>query len=311
MAAVKVMAVGDSLTEYHAYRAQFAARVAADKADVTMVGPKSDATGAHAGFSGRAIGAFNNANETSTINGQSVNTSMAGMLAAHQPDVVLLMVGTNNMNHGLGVRQSNPPRYPVGTASDFAIAAEYAEPLNGSYLNGVGSHFNQPTFGTTYLKGEVTKLVNTVLDSSPTRKLIMAKIPPVGTGGDASATDPYAPGNPTRTLKAFNDSAVERIKEYNSYLDQVYDALPADKRARMRVIDNFTGVDRSYQVGSAATDFGPASRQAGDWVHPQPGAAAWTSMGDNFYTAYIQAAVPEPKAMGAMGGSVLLLLRRR
>ena len=56
MEAVKVMALGDSLTEYHAYRARFMALAAADNADVTMVGPKADKTGAHAGFSGRAIG---------------------------------------------------------------------------------------------------------------------------------------------------------------------------------------------------------------------------------------------------------------
>jgi hypothetical protein len=33
-------------------------------------------------------------------------------------------------------------------------------------------------------------------------------------------------------------------------------------------------------------------------------------MGDNFYSAYTQA-VPEPKALGMMGGSLLLLARRR
>jgi hypothetical protein len=289
MAAVKVMAVGDSLTESTAYRVRFAALAKADNADITMVGPKSDATGAHAGFSGRAIGAFNNPKETSTINGQVVNTSMSGMLAAYEPDVVLLMVGTNNMSHGLGVRQSDPPRYPTADGSNFAIAAEYAEPLNGSYINGVGARFKRPDFGTSYLKGEVATLVNTVLDSSPTRRLIMAKIPPVGTGGDASAIDPYSPGKPMRKLKEFNDNAVERIKEYNDYIDQIHKSLPPDKRARMQVIDNFTGVDRSYQVGSTPNDFGPASRQAGDWVHPQSGAAAWTRMGDNFYAGYKQA----------------------
>jgi hypothetical protein len=135
----------------------------------------------------------------------------------------------------------------------------------------------------------VESLVNTVLDSSPTRKLIMAKIPPVGVGGEGSAADPYAPGNPTRTLKEFNDNAVERIKEYNSYIDQVHKALPAAKRARMHVVDNFKGVDRSQQTGSMPTDFGPASRQLGDWVHPQQNAAAWTLMGDNFYNAYKKA----------------------
>lgn len=307
-AELKVMAVGDSLTEYNAYRARFTARAAADNAGVLMVGPKSDATGAHAGFSGRAIGAFNNPNETSTIKGQVVNTSVVGMLNAYQPDVVLLMVGTNNMHHGLGVPHAN--RYP-NNGGTTAIAAEHAEPLNGSYLNGVGAHFNDPSYGTTYLKGEVATLINTILGSSPTRKLIMAKIPPIGSGGDGSATDPCAPGNPSRTLKEFNDSAVERIKEYNSYIDQAYNALPADKRSRMRVIDNFTGVDRSYQIGSVMTDFGTATRQSGDWVHPQPGAAAWTMMGDNFYTAYGQAvAMPEPKAMAPVGGGILLLMRR-
>jgi hypothetical protein len=307
-AQTRVMAVGDSLTDINFYRARFAARAAADNASMVMVGPKSDSFGAHAGFSGRAIGPFNDPNQTSSINGQTVNTSMGGMLTSYNPDVVLLMIGTNNMSHGLGLPAANAANYPKSGST--VIGAEYATPLNGSYLNGLGSHFSNATYGTGYLKGEITSLVNTVLDSSATRKLVMAKIPPLGNGGAGSATDPYAAGSPTRTIKEFNDNAVERIKEYNAFIDEVHAALPAGKKSRMRVVDNFTNVDRSYQAGATLTDFGTATRQAGDWVHPQQNAAAWTLMGDQMYSGYVQV-VPEPGSLGLLAIGSLAALRRR
>jgi hypothetical protein len=308
-AQTRVMAVGDSLTDGNFYRARFVARAGADNASVAMVGPKSDAFGGHAGFSGRSIAPFNNPNQTSTINGQTVNTSMSGMLTNYNPDVVLLMIGTNDMRHGLGAGQGNPPNYPSNGTN--VIGAEYASPLNGSYLNGLGSHFNSPTYGTTHLKGNISTLVNTVLDSTATRKLVMAKIPPLGNGGAGSATDPYPADKPTRTIKEFNDNAVERIKEFNAYIDDVYAALPADKKSRMRVVDNFTNVDRSYQTSvSPLNDFGTAERQAGDWVHPQLGAPAWTLMGDQMYSGYTQV-VPEPTSLGFLAVGSFVALRRR
>jgi hypothetical protein len=160
VAAVKVMAVGDSLTEYNAYRARFAARATADNAGVTMVGPKPTCHGrARRLLRPRDRGVQQPQRDEHDQRQGGQTRAWRACSRPTSPDVVLLMVGTNNMNHGLGWPHAN--RYPNngGTA---AIAARVRERLNGfaSQRRRVRTS-NNPTFGTTYLKGEVAKIVNT------------------------------------------------------------------------------------------------------------------------------------------------------
>jgi hypothetical protein len=212
----------------------------------------------------------------------------------HLPDVVLLQVGTNNMNHGLGIGMPEAKHYP--NDGQRAQAAEVAAPLNESHLNGLGSRWGDSTYGTGYLKSQVAARIGSVLDCDavPNARLVIAKIPPVGFGSEAVAQ--------LAGEADCNAAAVARIAEFNAYIDQLHAALPPARRARVVVIDNFTGVHRTYGEAKDGNDFGPAESQAQDWVHPKPDANAWRLMGDNFYRGCAQAIDhqrPSPVPAGA------------
>lgn len=275
---VRVMAVGDSLTAVRYYRERFIAAALADRRTIQMVGPLED-TGfeygndpllnRHAGFSGRQIGAFNDAASAE---------SLPSLVSTHRPDVVLLQVGTNNMNHGLGIGMPEAQHYPNAGAS--ALAAEFAQPRDGSYLDGLGARWGNPAYGNGYLRGELDRLVQGVLRNpgAPRARLVIAKIPPIGEGALSH--------NPGPDGRDCNDNAVARIEEFNGYIDDLVAALATEERERVRVVDNFAGVTRGYGDAGQGFNFGPAEAQARDWVHPQPDAPAWRTMGDNFYAGF-------------------------
>jgi lysophospholipase L1-like esterase len=94
---IKIMPLGDSITQgqntsYGSYRKQLYSLLTARGVAVDFVGPLSDGTFAdpdHAGFTGEGI---------NSIWGRV----LAGILTTYTPDLILLLIGTNDVWHGSG-----------------------------------------------------------------------------------------------------------------------------------------------------------------------------------------------------------------
>ncbi len=247
-----LLTVGDSLTDLNKYQTRLVELLVADGHQVVRVGSRGPDDARHEGYSGWRI--------------NQINDEIVGWLDATQPNVVTVQIGTNNMNHGLGLSGGN---YPTD-ADGRAVAAQFAEPIDGSYLNGVGSTWNDPTYGTVYLTNQINTLLDAILDHASSPQLAVALIPPIGKGHP--------------DYHANNDNCVARIEEYNDLLRAAV-AARAQAGKPVAIADNYTGIKRAYGTVPDESDFGDSNRQSSDWVHPHLDAAAWNRMGEGFHAA--------------------------
>jgi hypothetical protein len=211
---------------------------------VTFVGSQGEGEKKHQGHSGWSIG--------------QIEDGVIKYMTDADPDVVLLQIGVNNMNHGLGVKGKNYPPYEEG------VQAEGAQ--KGATLDEVGKSWGDGTYGSGYLTQRVSGLLDKILSHPSAPALVVAKIPGIGLG------------NPK--WKANNDDADARIKEFNAILEAAVRARQA-KGFQVETVDNYALGNRAYGNGPEFT-WGSEEQQSGDWVHPRPDAWAWQGMATNF-----------------------------
>jgi hypothetical protein len=168
--------------------------------------------------------------------------------------VVLLQIGVNNMNHGLGLKGKDYPPY------QDAVQAQGAK--KGRTLNGLGASWGDASYGSGYLTARVNGLLDKILTHPHAPLLVVAKIPGIGLG------------NPL--WKAENDDCNARIREFNAILETAVKARRA-KGLKVEIVDNYALGNRAYGSGPEFT-WGNETQQSGDWVHPRPDAAAWKGM---------------------------------
>ena len=174
------------------------------------------------------------------------------------PDVVLLQIGVNNMNHGLGLKGKDYPPYQEGVQAQGA--------KKGKTLDGLGAGWGDATYGSGYLTARVNGLLDKILTHPSAPLLVVAKIPGIGLG------------NPL--WKAENDDCDVRIREFNTILETAVKVRKA-KGMKVEIVDNYALGNRAYGNGPQFT-WGNEAQQSGDWVHPRSESAAWKGMATNF-----------------------------
>lgn len=212
--AYKIMAVGDSITAMNKYQPVLSGLLVAGGytsagSTVTFVGPNGSDPYRHAGFSGRGIEYLVD-DGTNNIDNLMDTHFGAGAPPASTQNVVMLMMGINNMNHGLGISGAQAANFPVDGGGN-ALAAQYAAPLGGSYLNGLGQSWGNNTHGTVWLQGKVGAVIDMILAHPSQPILVIAKIPPVGKGSSAAYGD--LSKCPTGLLSDNNDNCALRVAE--------------------------------------------------------------------------------------------------
>jgi hypothetical protein len=246
---LRILTVGDSLTAIFRYQRTLRDRLKTDGRNAVFVGSQGAGDDKHEGHSGWQIG--------------QLEDNLVQWLDDAKPNVVLLQIGTNNMNHGLGLKGKAYPPY------EEEAAAQAAQP--GATLDAVGATWGDKTYGTTYLKERIDGVLDKILAHSSKPLLVVAQIPPIGRGNAKYQKE--------------NDQCVTRIQEYNSMLKN---AVEVRRKAgkTIELVDNFSGANRDYGTTPKHT-WGDEKSQSSDWVHPRPNAEAWSQMGDNFFRALI------------------------
>ncbi len=241
---LRVLTLGDSITAIFRYQPFLREALQKEGVDVVFVGSEGTGEKKHEGHSGWSIGAL----EDKTV----------GYLTDSAPDVVLLQIGVNNMNHGLGLKGKDYPPYQEGVQAQGA--------KKGRTLDGLGAGWGDATYGSGYLTARVNGLLDKILTHPRAPRLVVAKVPGIGLG------------NPR--WRAENDDCDARIREFNAILEAAVKARRAKGR-KVEIVDNYALGNRAYGNGPKFT-WGNETQQSGDWVHPRPDAAAWKGMAANF-----------------------------
>jgi hypothetical protein len=242
---LRIMTLGDSITAIFRYQKTLREKLKESGQTTVFVGSQGKDDDRHEGHSGWSIG--------------GIEDKLVGWLDESKPNVVLLQIGTNNMNHGLGVKGKDYPPYEEGVQAHAAMP--------GKTLDEAGAKWGDKTYGSKYLKERIDGVFDKILSHSGKPSLVVAQIPPIGRG------------NPKYQKE--NDDAVARIQEFNAMLKSaVEERRKAGKPVAL--VDNFSGLKRDYGTTPDHT-FGDEKSQSGDWVHPRPDALAWPQMGENFY----------------------------
>jgi len=166
--------------------------------------------------------------------------------------VVLVHIGINNMDHGLGQKGlAGAPLKPDG----WPLAAKLAErAASGSWLDALGPVEGLPR--SAWLRLRVEAFVDLVLAHPSRPRLVVAKLLPIAKGNSEH--------------QAHNDNCCERIKEWNALWATKIAGLSAPDAARVALVDCYTPAEakRGYGPVPATSFWGDAGSQAGDWVHP-------------------------------------------
>jgi len=241
---LRILTLGDSITAIFRYQLFLRDTLKQEVVDVIFVGSEGKDDNKHEGHSGWSIGQI----EEKTT--QYITDSNA--------NVVLLQIGVNNMNHGLGQKGKQFPPFEEGVYGQGAQA--------GKTLDELGASWGDKTYGSGYLTERVNGVLDKITAHPNAPLLVVAKIPGIGLG------------NPL--WKAENDDADARIREFNAILEAAVKARQA-KGLKVEIVDNYALGNRAYGTGPEFT-WGTEAQQSGDWVHPRPDAAAWKGMATNF-----------------------------
>ncbi len=275
----RIMTLGDSITGFYKYQPPLKTQLTANGYTYEMVGTQGSAPNQHEGIGGIGINGIDD-----TIN-TKLNTVFGNSApASGVRNIVMLQAGVNNMNHGLGISGAQANGFPRDAAGN-AIAPQFANPLSGSYLNGLGTLFGNSTYGTGYLTTTAGNLLDKITNHASQPWLVVARIAPVGKGN--------------ANYNANTDNCTARINEFNNILAAKVAAMQVLGR-KVVLVDNFSSADRNYgtsppsdfgtqteQGGQNVTD-GQASSNNGDWVHPRTNAPIWQSMANHFYSGFQQ-----------------------
>jgi hypothetical protein len=242
---LRILTVGDSLTAIFRYQKTLQDLLKKDGRNAVFVGSQGAGDDRHEGHSGWQIG--------------QLEDNLVQWLDDAKPNVVLLQIGTNNMNHGLGLKGKAYPPYQE------EAQAQAAQP--GATLDAVGATWGDKTYGTKYLKQRIDGVLDKILTHPSKPLLVVAQIPPIGRGNAKYQKE--------------NDQCVARIQEYNALLKNAVEARRKDDKP-VELIDNFSGTKRDYGTTPKHT-WGDENAQSSDWVHPRPDAEAWSQMGNNFF----------------------------
>jgi hypothetical protein len=256
-APLRILTVGDSLTAIFRYQKALRDHLGKGGHHAVFVGSQGTGDDKHEGRSGWQIG--------------QIEDNLVQWLDDAKPNVVLLQIGTNNMNHGLGLKGKSYPPYQDG------IQAQAAQP--GATLDAVGATWGDKTYGTKYLKERIDGVLDKILSHSSKPVLVVAQIPPIGRGN--------------ATYQKENDDCMARVREYNAMLKNAVEARRKAGKS-VELVDNFSGHNRDYGTTPEHT-WGDEKSQSGDWVHPRPGTEAWSRWGDNFFEGLNKLVTPPVK----------------
>jgi hypothetical protein len=259
----KIMTAGDSITAFNTYQGQMRTLFTNGGFPATFVGSLGSSPTNHEGWSGKGLDHFNSPTAGGSTGMRDYMNAQFG--TASPPvgtvNVVTLMLGINNMDHGLGLPGGGSSGFPDPTGDGAA---------DGPKLNDNPGH-------DAWITSQVNQLVNTILNHPANVKLVIAKIPPVGRGRNS--------------LSANFAACISRINRLNTAYQTKYDGLTAIQKDRVRIVDhNSIGV-REY--GNApAFDWGTEVQQQDDWVHPRSDAGIWSEMGQSFFNAITSISAP-------------------
>jgi hypothetical protein len=263
---LRILTLGDSITAIFRYQSFLRETLKKEGVDATFVGSEGKDENKHEGHSGWSIGQI----EDKTT--QYITDSNA--------NVVLLQIGVNNMNHGLGVKGKNYPPY------QDAVQAQGAQ--KGRTLDELGASWGDKTYGSGYLTERVNGVLDKILTHPNAPLLVVAKIPGIGLG------------NPL--WKAENNDCDARIQEFNKILETAVKTRQA-KGLKVDIVDNYALGNRAYGDGPEFT-WGNQAQQSGDWVHPRPDAAAWKGMALNFAAGLRRLILPRQGAAHSAPGTL-------
>ena len=241
---LRILTLGDSITAIFRYQPFLRAELQENGREVFFVGSQGQSENKHEGHSGWSIG--------------QIEDNVSKYIADANPNVVLLQVGINNMNHGLGLKGKSYPPYKEDEQAQGG--------QKGRTLNELGANWGDKSYGTGYLTDRVNGLLDKILNHPNAPLLVVAKIPGIGLG------------NPL--WKSENDDVDTRVQEFNRILEAAVKARQS-KGLKVEIVDNYVLGNRGYGIGPEFT-WGNEVQQSGDWVHPRPDAAAWKGMATNF-----------------------------
>ena len=243
-AELRVLTLGDSITAMFRYQPFLREELQKESKKIVFVGNEGEGEARHEGHSGWSIG--------------QIEDKTTQYISDARPDVVVLQIGINNMNHGLGLKGKNYPPFEDDAPAQGAQA--------GKTLDELGKTWGDKAYGSGYLTARVNGLLDKILTHPAAPLLVVAKIP--GVGG----------GNPKWKLQ--NNDCDGRVREFNAILETAVEARQK-KGLPVAIVDNYALGNREAGSGPEFT-WGDQTQQSGDWVHPRPDAAAWKGMAANF-----------------------------
>jgi len=267
----RIMTAGDSITANNNYQNHMRTFFTNGGFAATWLGTQGSAPNRHEGWSGRGLDHFNWPTAGGSTSMKDYMDAQFGTTPAPSGtvNVVTLLLGINNMDHGLGVPGGGSTGFPDPTGDGQADGPKLAD--NSGH--------------DAWITSQVDQLVNTILNHPSNVRLVIAKIPPVGRGRDS--------------LSANFAAGISRINRLNTTYQTKYDGLSAPAKERVRIVDMNTIAVREY--GNAPTfDWGTQAQQEGDWVHPRPDAGLWSEMGQTFYNAIVSFSAPTYPVSGTV-----------
>ncbi len=175
---MRVLTLGDSITAIFRYQTFLRDTLKNQGLKSRLLAPRAKTTTNTKATSGWSIGQIED-NTTKYISDANAN-------------VVLLQIGVNNMNHGLGQKGKQFPPFEEGVFGQGAQA--------GKTLDELGATWGDKTYGSVYLTERVNGLLDKITGHPNAPLLVVAKIPGIGLG------NPLWKAKMTMPTRAFRSS---------------------------------------------------------------------------------------------------------